>query len=223
MNEDTYFNNELPQKADRTELSDLNDKELRAVEMRWKGESYAEIAETTGWHVGHCRKLFALGGRLSLAYEQFAEKQRLGPVTDRVQRSIDLAKEKSLTAMEILIREVQNPENTPLERLKAVDMILKISGVDQQTALRSFLSSKTHDQAQRMMDDLFMSVFGKGISITYQSPTITRFMPDGTTKELEFNIGDKAKTSETLLKRFNNVTNNIEPTPQPEDKPKEGV
>lgn len=166
------------------DLKDLDERERKAVEMKYFGQTYGAIAKEIGYHEGSVGKLFMTAGRLTKAYGQFAALHRV-KAQNTADQALTLAKAEALNAIERIIHLSQNAK-TEGGIFKANEFLLQISGVTESVVLRSFLHTKTFEQAQRIMDDLFKSIYGRGLSIVVQSPTI---MKDG--KEAHFFIGSQ--------------------------------
>ena len=176
------------------ELKDLNDPERRAVELKYLGKPYAAIAATTGYHEGSIKKLFMTDGRLTKAYEEFASIQR-GKSQENVDLALSKAKAETVNAMERIIA-LSKDAQTEGGIFKANEFLLQVAGVKETDTLRTFLQSKTHEQASRIMDDLFRSIYGRGLAIFTMMPAIQRMMPDGTWEEAKYNIGSQTKEEE---------------------------
>jgi len=163
--------NGTPQRA-TPNFQDLNDRERKAVEMRYLGHTYAEIAGQTSYHEGSVRKLFMSNGRLAKAYEQYADTQRT-KAQDNTEQALAKAKGEAMNALERIINLSQNAQ-TEGGIFKANEFLLQLAGVTQETALRSFFQAKTYEQAQRIVNDLFMSIYGRGMSICVEMGQITK-------------------------------------------------
>src|SRR5437870_675340 len=81
---------------------ELNDKELRAIELRYLGKTSREIADATGYNEVYVRNLFMQGGRLEKAFEEFASRQR-AQNEERVKSALNRAKEEAKDAVERII------------------------------------------------------------------------------------------------------------------------
>jgi hypothetical protein len=168
-------------------LQDLNEKERKMVELRYFGETYPEIAKVVNYSESYLRKLFMSGGRLATAYDEFAAIQR-AKSNENVDQALVLAKSEAVNALQRII-ELSKNAKTEGGLYKANELLLQLSGVNEGIALRTYLMGKTYEQAQKLIDDLFRSIFGKGVGIQNIMPMIQVEMADGTWKPMKYNIG----------------------------------
>ena len=153
-------NNELQLKV-TPDLEDLNEKEFRAVEMRYLGKTSQEIAEATGYNDVYVRNLFMQGGRLERAYRDFAHIQR-GLAQEKVSSALNRAREEALSAIERIIALSKDASNEAAI-FKANEFLLSVAGINAQVTLRTFLLNKSYEQACKLVDDAFKDLYGKTI------------------------------------------------------------
>jgi hypothetical protein len=158
-------NNDL-QRITTPGLNDLNEKERLAVELKYMGKTSKEIADATGYNENYVRNLFMQGGRLTPAFNDFAQVQR-----DRAQETVSIAlnraRDEALGAIERIIALSKEACNEAAI-LKANEFLLNIAGIHGQLTLRSFFEGKTYDQACKMANELLRDLYGKGIETNIQ-------------------------------------------------------
>lgn len=99
----------------KNQLDHLSKLHMRAIELRYEGKTHAEISEVLTNEFGKKHKLdkimhwFAHGGRLELAYLDFAKKEnerRRQLVMEQMKQVLELIPQK---ALELLSRKATNP------------------------------------------------------------------------------------------------------------------
>lgn len=102
----------------------LNEREIKAIEMRYMGKSAEEIAKTTGWSPSYVRKLFMTDGRLRPYLDTFMTKQ------NETRRAVILKRvsEEGPPAMERMVELSKDFQNGPT-CYKANEYILDLNGI----------------------------------------------------------------------------------------------
>ena len=140
-------------------LSDLNEKERRALEMRYLGKTSKEIGQATGYNKIYVRNLFMRGGRLEQAYKDFAHNQQ-----SRAQQSVDMAlnraMEEAVQAIERIIALSKDADNEAAI-FKANEFLLNVAGIKGEATLKSFFQNKTYEQARTMVEGIFNEIYQK--------------------------------------------------------------
>lgn len=178
--------NEIQRRATQVDLTNCNALERTAIEKRYLGATYGEIAHEIGYHETSVRKLFMAGGRLELAYEQYAAIQR-GKSEDRVREAHGFLKQKVLIAAEKVAELLESDNDAKV--FKAAELIFQVVGLTEETALRSLAKSKTYEQFVRIVGDVCQSEYGRTLQNVTVMPTIKVRDREGNLKDLEFNIG----------------------------------
>ena len=142
-------------------VSDLNYKELQAIQMRYLGRPSPEIAEATGYEESYVRRLFMQGGRLERAYSEYSLQQQ--EETRAVANAVlERAKTEAKQAIERVIELSKNPCQ-PAVCLKANEFLLSLIGLSQDTSIRSMLQRMSFEEAKKKVDEIFQDLFGQSI------------------------------------------------------------
>jgi len=179
--------NKLQRRKPYPALKELNDKEQRAITMKWQGKTAKEIATECGYaNESHVRGLFITKGRLRPALEEFKSKQI--PVEDRVTEAVVLAKKQAVDCIEKLIELKDSGDDAKM--VKAVEKLLPIIGVGTEATLLNYFRGKPFETARRVVNELFRTLYGQALDGQHftEMGKITRTI-DGVEKELEFNVG----------------------------------
>lgn len=175
--------NELEPFDNKNPLDTLHDRDLRAVKMKWEGKSAQDIAESCGWaNPGYVRRLFMQGGRLRPALDAYRAKRK-AMTEETTKEAVSRAKEEALDSIEKLI--ALKDSNNVGAVFKACEKLLDLAGVGQEFQLVNYFRGKTYEQAQSIVNDLFLSIYGRRCANVTLMPSIKR--SDGS--ELKFNIG----------------------------------
>ncbi|OGW83213.1 MAG: hypothetical protein A2Z83_06355 [Omnitrophica bacterium GWA2_52_8] len=169
----------------------LSEKDFSAIRMRVLGKTSGEIAQALGMNESSVRRLFMQGGRLQEPYQKaLSQAQQSGD--DVLTSLFEKAKQEADNALENIKKMANDGTHSPVS-YKANEYLLNVAGVKESTSLRGFFENKTYEQALRVMNDLFQSLYGRTPQAVVVMNDITVTKPDGTKIPLKFNIGEPLK------------------------------
>ena len=146
----------------RPENGQLTEKEQLAIEMRYLGKTSEEIGLATGYSPSYTRQLFMSAGRLEKAYREYALRQQVKG-QDQADQVLSRVRVEAPHAAERMISLSKNANNEAAI-FKANEFLLNVAGVESKINLKSFFQSKSREQAEKLVDELFSDLFGQGLS-----------------------------------------------------------
>lgn len=150
-----------------TASSNLTERDVKAVQLRYLGKSSREIAEATSWNESHVRRLFMKGGRLEAAYEAYAHKQQ-GIAQAKAESILERAKQEAQSAIERMVELSKDPGNGPV-CYKANEYLLGLAGASTEASLRGLLQKLSFEEAKKRINETFEELYGR----TLESGDIT--------------------------------------------------
>lgn len=123
-------NEEVKKEEEKAEsdqkFADLEPFEQKAIELRYRGYGYAEIADKVMRKEGYLRTVFCKGGRLYPIYQKYKETQDRNRQErfERVQGSLDNLAMKAVETIEVVLGNNDAGRNNDSNRLKAAQDVL---------------------------------------------------------------------------------------------------
>lgn len=135
----------------------LNERDLKAIQLRYVGKSSKEIAEATNWNESHVRRLFMKGGRLETAYESYVSKQH-GLAQAQAESVLERAKQEAQSAIERMVQLSKDSQNGPV-CFKANEYLLTLAGASTEASLRGFFQKLSFEEAKKKINEVFRDLY----------------------------------------------------------------
>lgn len=149
--------NEIKQNETAITITDLNKKELQAVQMRYLGKTSVEIAQATGYDESYVRRLFMQCGRLERVYSEFAAHKR--QETEAIANAVlERVKSEAKDSIERMI-ELSKKLDYAAVSFKANEFLLSFIGTAQDMSLRAKIQAMGFDEARKIVNEIFTDVF----------------------------------------------------------------
>lgn len=155
-----------------TDMAQLGNKELQAMESRYLGKSSKETAQELGLNESSVRRWFMSNGKLEAAYNRYVAQHQL-KAQETVEAVVEKAKVDAVGAYGKIVGLSESGGEAAV--YKSCEKILDIAGISAEASLENILRKCPNlEEAQMKIDKVFIAVFGKSFSFNETaSPNLT--------------------------------------------------
>lgn len=134
----------------------LNEREIKAIEMKATGYSYEEMARETGYSPSYLRKLFMEGGRLRPAYDQHIAGVKV--IHDTVTQ--ERLKTEAAEAFHRMVEWGKDLGNEG-RAYKATEFILEMAGTSPEATMTNIFRRMGKEATREQIPKSYLEAFGE--------------------------------------------------------------